>query len=219
MPGRTIAIGDIHGCSTALSSLLRAVEPSPLDTIIALGDYIDGGIDSRGVLDQLISLQGDCRLVTLLGNHEEMMLGARKSPDELERWLQFGGQATLASYDCERLNAVPQEHWQFLEQCKLYHSTKTHFFVHANYEPNKLLLKDQDRYRLLWTSLRDYTPGPHYSGRIAVVGHTPQPNGEILDLGHLKCIDTNCWQGGWLTAFDLESGQVWQVNERGKLRQ
>lgn len=217
--GRTIAIGDIHGCSIALSKLLRVVEPVADDVIIPLGDYIDGGIDSRGVIDQLIDLQDRCRLITLLGNHEEMMLAARESADDLERWLQFGGQATLASYGDERLKAVPLEHWQFLEKCKLYHSTKSHFFVHANYEPNKLLLKDQDRHRLLWTSLRDYTPGPHYSGRIAVVGHTPQPDGIMLDLGHLKCIDTNCWQGGWLTAFDIESGQTWQVDERGELRQ
>lgn len=218
MPGRTIAIGDIHGCSIALSSLLKAIEPSHDDTIITLGDYIDGGLDSRGVLDLLIDLQARCRLVPLLGNHEEMMLRARGNSDELKKWLQFGGQATLASYDQERLRAVPKDHWQFLEQCKLFHVAKTHFFVHANYEPHRLLLKDQDRRHLLWTSLSDYTPGPHHSGRIAVVGHTPQDCGEILDLGHLKCIDTNCWDGGWLTALNVENGQAWQVDERGEVR-
>ena len=219
MAGRTIAIGDIHGCSTSLRALLDAISPEPHDTIVTLGDYIDGGIDSRGVLDQLIAFEERRPLVALLGNHEEMMLAARKSAGELERWLQFGGQATLASYDGrEQLRAVPQEHWRFLERCKLYHSAKNHFFVHANYEPRTLLLKGQNRNLLLWTNLRDYTPGPHYSGRIAIVGHTPQPNGEILNLGHLVCIDTNCWQGGWLTAFDVESGQVWQVDERGELR-
>jgi len=218
-PKRKIAIGDIHGCSIALSSLLRAIEPSPQDTIITLGDYVDGGIDSRGVLDLLIDLQDRCRLVTLLGNHEEMMLAARESSSELERWLQFGGQAALASYDNrERLSSVPKDHWQFLERCKLFHETKTHFFVHANYEPNKILLKDQDRHRLLWLSLRDFTPGPHLSGRTAVVGHTPQSDFMILDLGHLICIDTGCWTGGYLTAFDVESGQLWQANERGELR-
>lgn len=83
---------------------------------------------------------------------------------------------------------------------------------------HKLLMKEQDQRHLLWTSLSDYTPGRHSSGRIAVVGHTPQDGGKILDLGHLKCIDTNCWQGGWLTAFDVESGQVWQMDERGYRR-
>ena len=199
----------------ALRSLLKAIEPSPQDTIVTLGDYVDKGIDSRGVLDLLIDLQGRCRLVALLGNHEEMMLCAREGRGELEKWLQYGGQAALASYDDrERLRAVPEEHWQFLDGCKLFHVAKTHFFAHANYEPHKLLLKDQNRRHLVWTSLRDYVPGPHSSGRIAVVGHTPQDSGEILDLGHLKCIDTNCWQGGWLTALDVESGQVSQPYTR-----
>ncbi|HUY88451.1 MAG TPA: hypothetical protein VMV10_06935 [Pirellulales bacterium] len=67
-------------------------------------------------------------------------------------------------------------------------------------------------------SLREYTPGPHPSGRIAIVGHTPQTDGNILDLGHLVCIDTACCSGGWLTALDVMSGEVWQVNERGELR-
>lgn len=218
MPGRTIAIGDIHGCSIALRSLLEAIGPLPQDTIITLGDYVDKGLDSRGVLDLLTDLQGRCRLVALLGNHEEMMLCARQGSEELEKWLQFGGQATLASYDHERLRAVPKDHWRFLEQCKLYHVAKTHFFVHANYEPHTLLLKDQSRRRLLWTSLRDYVPGPHSSDRIAVVGHTSQDGDEILDLGHLKCFDTNCWQGGWLTALNVGSGQAWQADERGEIR-
>jgi len=63
MPGRTIAIGDIHGCSAALERLLRVVQPEPADKIIALGDYIDRGPDSRGVIDQLIDLSRRVRLV------------------------------------------------------------------------------------------------------------------------------------------------------------
>lgn len=219
MSARTIAIGDIHGCSMALSSLLKAIEPTAADTIVTLGDYVDRGIDSRGVLDLLINLEARCRLVALLGNHEEMMLRARKGGAELETWLQFGGQATLASYDDrERLRSVSADHWRFLEKCALYHVAKTHFFVHANYEPNKPLMKDQNRRHLLWTSLSEFTPGPHPSGRIAVVGHTPQTDGNIFDLGHLICIDTACWSGGWLTALDIASGQMWQANERGELR-
>jgi len=217
MPGRTIAIGDIHGCSIAFAALLKAIEPSPEDTIVTLGDYVDGGIDSRGVLDELITLQNRCRLVALLGNHEEMMLQARRGEEELEFWFQCGGNSTLASYDEEKLDAVPQAHWKFLERCRLFYETSSHIFLHANYRPNKPLA-NQDRHDLLWLSLRDFLPGPHISGKIAVVGHTPQLDGEILDIGHLNCIDTNCWQGGWLTALDVGSGQVWQVNERGELR-
>ena len=88
MPGRTIAIGDIHGCSTALAALLQAIDPQPDDTIITLGDYVDRGIDSKGVLDQLIALADRCRLVPLLGNHDEMMLHARDGRGDFQFWLR-----------------------------------------------------------------------------------------------------------------------------------
>ncbi len=71
---RTIAIGDIHGCSIALASLVRLIDPRPDDVIVTLGDYIDRGIDSKGVIDQLIELQRRCRLIPNLGNHEQMMI-------------------------------------------------------------------------------------------------------------------------------------------------
>ena len=67
MPSRTIAIGDIHGCSTALVALLELIAPQPDDTLITLGDYVDRGIDSKGVLDLLIALKDRCRLIPILG--------------------------------------------------------------------------------------------------------------------------------------------------------
>lgn len=218
MPARTIGIGDVHGCSIALRALIEAISPQAEDTIVTLGDYVDRGIDSKGVIDQLIELENVFHLIPLLGNHEQMMLDARHGREQREFWLACGGNATLASYDYkERLKSVPKEHWQFLERCKPYHVAKTHFFVHANYDPTKLM-NEQPRERLLWLSLRDFVPGPHISGRVAIVGHTPQPDGIILDVGHLKCIDTDCCHDGWLTAFDIGSGQIWQVNERGEVR-
>ena len=57
-----------------------------------------------------------------------------------------------------------------------------------------------------------------FRGKTAIVGHTPQGTGEILDLGYLICIDTYCVGGGWLTALDVESGRVWQANREGRLR-
>ena len=56
------------------------------------------------------------------------------------------------------------------------------------------------------------------SGRTIAIGHTPQKSGEVLDLGFLKCIDTNCHRGGWLTSLEIHTGQVWRTNERGELR-
>src|SRR2546423_12179825 len=91
MPGRTIAIGDTHGCPAALAALVGAIRPGPEDTLVPPGDYIDRGPDSRGVLDQLIALAGRCRLVPLLGNHEEMLIAAVRDPTALRGWLACGG--------------------------------------------------------------------------------------------------------------------------------
>ncbi len=71
---------------------------------------------------------------------------------------------------------------------------------------------------LLWESLRHHLPEAHLSGKIAIVGHTSQKNGEILDLGYLRCIDTCCYGDGWLTAQDVETGRVWQADKQGRLR-
>jgi serine/threonine protein phosphatase 1 len=205
---RTIAIADIHGCSDALASILRAIAPQPDDTLISLGDYVDRGMDSKGVLDMLIELSKCCRLVPILGNHDEMMLKARESKFAFREWMEIGGIATLDSYGSSgQIDLIPDEHFEFLESCLPWFETDTHFFVHANYDP-ELPLDQQDERTLRWLSLRDYVPGPHVSGKIAVVGHTPQP--EILNLGHLICLDTGCAYGGTLTAMEMESGEVWQ---------
>jgi serine/threonine protein phosphatase 1 len=79
---RIIAIGDLHGCS-ALAALVRAIDPTTLDTLVFLGDYIDRGPDSRGVLEQVIALAERCTVVPLLGNHEEMLLATLEGQSEL----------------------------------------------------------------------------------------------------------------------------------------
>ena len=123
MPTRTIAIGDIHGCSAALDALLDAIRPRPEDVIVPLGDYINRGPDTRGVLDRLIDLGRRCRLVPLLGNHEQMLLEARSGLHPTT-WLGMGGLATLASYGHGRdLSLIPEEHFEFLEGCLDFHET------------------------------------------------------------------------------------------------
>jgi serine/threonine protein phosphatase 1 len=213
---RTIAIGDIHGCCAALGALLKAIKPRPEDTIITLGDMCNRGIDTRGVLDELLDLRHRCNLVAILGNHDQTMLAALEDEGANRLFMEMGGITTLDSYgDTGRLDLVPAEHWEFLRSCRRYYETASHFFCHANYDPD-VPLADQDDQHLMWLSLRDSVPGPHCSGKTAVVGHTPQPSGEILDFGHLKCLDTGCCNGGWLTAMDVESGEIWQVDERGR---
>ena len=98
MPSRVIAIGDVHGCATALRQMLELIAPNPSDTLVILGDCIDRGPDSRGVIDQVLALRKQCELVCILGNHEEMMLGARRGRSEFELWTDCGGVATLDSW-------------------------------------------------------------------------------------------------------------------------
>lgn len=224
MAGRTIAIGDIHCCSDALAALIEAVAPGPADTVVTLGDYIDRGPHSRGVLDQLIALAGRCRLVPLLGNHDELLLDALRDVGTLRRWLSLGGADTLRSYGWvpggpRRALAdwIPGQHRAFLAGCRPYYETPTHLFVHAGFVPG-LAMAEQPGLALRWRVTAAATARPHRSGKVAVVGHTPQPSGEVLDLGYLVCIDTNCARGGWLTALDTATGRVWQADRSGRLR-
>jgi serine/threonine protein phosphatase 1 len=215
MPARTIAIGDIHGHSAALAAILSVIDPQPDDTLVLLGDYVDRGPDSRGVLEQVIELGNRCHVVPLMGNHEEMMLGAREGWDNLRFWLRCGGDAALQSYgQAEDVSLTPREHLRFLEGLARFYETERHFFIHANYAPN-WRLEEHDSKTALWLPLTDL-PGRHYSGKIAILGHTPQENHMILDLGYLKCIDTGCGYGGPLTALDVGRGEIWQVDEAGR---
>ncbi len=220
---RFLAIGDIHGSLTALDALLAAVSLQPDDVLITLGDYVDRGPDSRGVLDRLIELNSTRQLVALRGNHDELMLQARAG-QERRMWWTCGGKATLASYgisllDDEQLLKVPADHWRFLEcVCRDYYEIQTHFFVHGNVYPD-LPLADQPTHMLYWEKLCVFDSRPHVSGKIMVCGHTKQGEGKPLNLGHILCIDTGAYEThGWLTCLDAESGRYWQANQRGELR-
>ena len=104
-----------------------------------------------------------------------------------------------------------------MKGCRRFHETAGHLFFHANYRAD-LPPSEQPDYVLLWEHLTSTLPAPHESGKIAVVGHTPQWTGEILDLGHVLCIDTLCCMGGYLTALDVETGELWQADIHGNLR-
>ncbi|HMO15431.1 MAG TPA: aminotransferase class I/II-fold pyridoxal phosphate-dependent enzyme [Pirellulaceae bacterium] len=214
--GRTIAIGDIHGCADALEALLNVIDLSSDDTIVTLGDYIDRGPASRDVLEILLELMSDCRLIPLLGNHELMLAKAFTSRTEYEHWCQFGGIATLRSYGNDIRN-IPAHHLTFINHCQRYFATDTHFFVHASYDPFVDLPKQPDEI-LFWQHVEDRVPQPHISGRIAILGHTPQESGEIRDLGHIKIIDTFCYGDRWLTAYDVHTGEQWQARMDGLIR-
>lgn len=103
-----------------------------------------------------------------------------------------------------------------LKRLPLYYESAAHFFMHANYYPNRPF-PGQDSQTVLWRSLEDDSlPGRHYSGKTAIVGHSLQKDHKVLDIGHLICIDTGCGYGGLLTAMDTTSGRIWQVTEGGE---
>jgi serine/threonine protein phosphatase 1 len=210
-----LAIGDIHGCLLHFDALIDAIRLTPDDHLILLGDLVDRGPDSAGVIRRTIQLQQKYRVSVILGNHEEMMLAARVGLDRQRDWVMNGGDATLASYAGNRatLRDVPSEHWEFLEKRLVdYVETDTHIFVHANAYAD-WPMDQQPGSMLRWE--RCESTAPHESGKVIVCGHTPQPHNRVLNRGFMVCIDTHACRGRSLTCLDSTTGRVWQADERG----
>ena len=211
---RTLAIGDIHGCLEPLKLLWEQIDPQPNDRIIFVGDYVDRGPDSKGVIDFLIGLQDSYDITFLSGNHEEKFFLARFGGSELADWMaHWGGTETLESYGEVGLDAVPESHWEFLRKCKPYLETENHIFVHANLEADTPVA-EQLPFTLIHKKFG--TPLPHQSGKTMICGHTAQKSHVPADLGHAICIDTDPGRGGWLTCLHVETGSYWQTNVDGE---
>lgn len=217
MTDRIIAIGDIHGCATALKTLLTAIDLGSSDTLVTLGDYIDRGPDSSEVVETLCNLLGSCNFVPLLGNHELIMKDAMQDSSKFKFWMNCGGDATLGSYGGDMRN-IPQHHMIFFQHCQSFYESSDHIFVHASYQ-HDLPMHEQFPEVIFWEHLTEEVPPPHYSGKKVLVGHTPQIDGEIYDMDHLLLLDTFCFGGKWLTAIDVTSGEVWQADNHGNLRE
>lgn len=214
---RTLAIGDIHGCLAALERLWEAVDPSPGDRIVFIGDYIDRGPDSKGVIDFLLALPKNLDVTFLTGNHEEKIFLATLHQSELDHWLNdWGAPATLESYGPGGLDDVPDSHWEFMRTLRVYVETETHIFVHANLEAD-VPLEQQLPFTVIHKKFGE--PAPHRSGKIMICGHTAQKTHVPLNMGHAICIDTDPDRGGWLTCLHVESGSYWQTNQQGQLRE
>lgn len=220
---RTLAIGDIHGCLHAFDSLLALIDLQPDDVLVTLGDYVDRGPDSKGVLSRLLELKKRCGLVPLKGNHDLMMLAACEDQQHFNEWMSCGGRKTVESYGpCSDpptlLNLVPVGHWQFLaDDCLPYHEAGNHFFVHGNVEPD-VPLGEQPEDMLFWKKLVVSDSRPHQSGKRMICGHTQQRSGRPLALEHAVCIDTWVYGDGWLTCLDVDREAYWQANQRGETR-
>ncbi len=212
---RTVAIGDVHGARRALETLLAAVDPRPDDLVVTVGDYVDRGPDSAGVIRCLLDLATRCHLLPIRGNHDQMMLDARRDEYELALWLRCGGDATLASYG-GGLESVHADHWRFLaETCVDSVETAKVIYVHGGVVPELRVDKVQPVV-LQW---QRFPPDrPHVSGKLVVCGHTVQRDHRPRLVRGSLGIDTDADRGGWLTAVDVDSGRYWQANEAGETR-
>lgn len=211
---RTLAIGDVHGCLKSLKTLLAEVKPIAGDTIVMLGDYVDRGPDSRGVIEYLLDWPWDAEVIFLKGNHEIIMEEATFSPDHLTYWGNVGGLETLASYDA-KLRNVPESHWEFIYNTLPYYESKKVIYVHGGVAPKRAMAK-QDAVELTWRRFPDAKK--HFSGKLVVCGHTIQRGGVPIDKGHTICIDTAACRGGWLTCLEAKTGRYWQANEKKETR-
>ena len=213
---RRFVIGDIHGCAKALRTLIETIKPQPNDELVFLGDYVDRGPDSRNVVDQVIQLQDQCRVVALRGNHEIMLMGVAFGGLDDTVWLANGGKATVSSYGGS-LSKIPARHLAFFQDLAPYYELDDTIFVHAGYH-HLLAMHQQDDATIYWNHLPNPLPLPHQTGKRVILGHTPQGSGEVLDVGHVVCVDTYCFGGGYLTALEVDSGRVLQTDIHGHLR-
>lgn len=212
---RTLAIGDIHGCDVALTVLLDRLQLQPHDTLVLLGDVVDRGPNSKRVIELLLETSGNCQMLLVLGNHEEMLLDALGGGEWAISWLRYGGAATLDSYGADP-DRIPPEHLAFMRSGVDYWETDQNIFIHANLAPG-VPLADQTSEMLRWTHLTGNEP-PYHPVKNVVCGHTPQRSGEPLGFPGWVCIDTYAYGGGWLTAFDVETDEIFQANQDGKYR-
>ena len=239
MAARLIAIGDVHGCATQLRSLLDALSPRADDTLVFLGDYVDRGPDTPGVIDQLLTLRNTCRVIAIRGNHDQWMLEVTKA--SLVGWLSVGGYETIEAY-CPGLIAnwptpqmgeqpesntfsemiahflrqIPPRHLAFLEETRYYHREHGFIFVHAGLDPLRPLTEQTEHDLLMGTGLLLDPPG--YRGCDTVVfGHKDtrklRPDGLPLPFRpadmNVVGLDTSVYDSGVLTAMDVMTGQVW----------
>lgn len=228
---RVYAIGDVHGRNDLLVQLLAMIDADDgarglTDTqIIFLGDLVDRGVDSAGVVETAMGLAASGRNVRFLtGNHEEVFVQAcrTRDPKQLRFFLKIGGDATLQSYpitrseyvdlDIEQLAArletlVPEDHLAFLEGFEDQIIIGDYAFVHAGIRPG-VALADQKPSDLRW--IREEFVGQRGDlEKVIIYGHTIYS--EVEERGSRIGIDTGAYDSGKLTAICLEGGERWYL--------
>lgn len=212
---RLFAIGDIHGCDTALETLLTTLNVTVNDTVVTLGDVIDRGPNTRRVIELLLQLASQCRLITIRGNHEDMMLKVLQGSPWRAGWLTCGGWDVLESYGGE-LEMIPEEHRRFLQEMLPYWESDHDIFVHAGVDPTVDIDQQLDD-TLRWMPTSARLP-PHKSGKRVICGHTQQRSGLPRISPGWICIDTSAYNGQWLSALDVRQNVIYQANQLGNAR-
>lgn len=218
---RIYAIGDIHGCADALDRLMALIcedeaAGALANRLIFLGDYVDRGPDSRGVVERLIAIGKERPgTVFLKGNHEAAMLDFLAAPVSGGDWLHWGGAETLHSYGVDNVwrrppedlaaalgARLPRAHLNFLRNLSLSECRGDYFFVHAGVKPG-VPLDAQEEDDLLWIREEFHdAPAPARPDKVVVHGHHPVR--KPVDAGWRIDIDTGACYGGKLTAAVLE---------------
>jgi serine/threonine protein phosphatase 1 len=219
---RTYVIGDIHGRSDLLDKMVEEIErdlqinPVVDGLTVTLGDYVDRGPDSRGVLDRLASNPFPTKYIALKGNHEVLFEAFLRDPAVGSQWRRLGGLETLHSYgvpvaavmigkgfeeaSSALRRSVPEEHLRFLGLLKLSVSIGDYFLCHAGVRPG-IPLEHQAAEDLLW--IRDeFLHSRTGFGKVVVHGHTPIESPEVLPTR--INIDTGAFVTGRLTCLVLE---------------
>jgi serine/threonine protein phosphatase 1 len=225
-PRRIYAIGDIHGRRDLLDRMIEQIRDHlaayPIESAmtVTLGDYVDRGPDSRGVVERLAGNPFPTEFVALKGNHEDMLIRFLRDPSIGAMWARNGGLETLHSYgidvgslmrgrDYESAAAafektLPRAHLEFFCSLRLSLSLDRYFFCHAGIRPGVPFAQQQEQ-DLLW--IRDeFLSARTDFGKIVVHGHTPSPYPEIRPnrIG----IDTGAFITGRLTCAVLEAEQT-----------
>jgi serine/threonine protein phosphatase 1 len=199
----TYAIGDVHGCLDQLQCLVELCERDAGEgqsKLIFLGDYIDRGPDSRGVIEFLMDLQkwSPDEIICLRGNHEDLLFAALDGEDAELNWRQNGGNSTLKSYKATSPGEVPAKHIEWIRSLPLFHDDGIRFFVHAGVHPDRPLHQQRQR-DLLWIREPFLSSNTDF-GRLIVHGHTPIPSGVPDQRANRLNIDTGAVYGRALTS-------------------
>jgi serine/threonine protein phosphatase 1 len=225
-PRRLYVIGDIHGridlLDRMIASIARDLEARPMaDCLtVTVGDYIDRGPDSRGVLDRLARNPFPTDFIALKGNHEALLTTFLRDPSTAVDWRRLGGLETLHSYGVDvgplmrgrdyeaaaaaLAAALPQAHAEFLASLRMSVTAGRYFLCHAGVRPG-IPLARQSEDDLLW--IRDeFLDSTTDFGKIVVHGHTPTEEPEIHP--NRINIDTGAFMTGRLTCAVLEGDEI-----------